>query len=366
MAKYNWTIDDIQERLNECIMLWDKEQDPDLKELYFRTGLNLRKFLEEQEDKNNEKLLNLYTSEKDVLNSVIPFWSLYQDFSRVNNTRIQNVSQLKQCSLTPKDILTFTHDFYKSLGSFFFNHFMKIFLRRNDHTMFLPPDAKVSYAGMTLYIPHNNEAFIQIYREYTINDIITSIHEYAHGTSYSINFLNLFAPHYFYTEIITAFFEMIGADFLSSTFGQENSTIIKATNHNTMVEIGKVTSHKIDLITAESLLPNGYQRNKDLKKVANELLELDSAKTEYLFSQENLDVDNYIMGYIIAMELYFIYLEDRDKALYILKKMLLQNAKSELDYFINIKKLGIIPNFHTLEYRNQLDQSVQKLTRKSS
>lgn len=366
MAKYNWNIDTIQERYHDCVMRWDKEDNPDLKALYFETGKCLKYYIESIENQTQTPLLELYNFEKDNLKEREFLWPLYQEFSQINPKAIPNTPKLKTSSLSPKDLLDLTHDFYKSLNSFFFGHFMQNFYRRNDHIKFTPQNINYKYDGVCIFIPHTNEAFIEIIRNYTLEDVVKVIHEYGHATGYSINFLNRFYPNLYYTEIISLFFELISADFLGNIFGQDKSTIIKAINHNTMSELAKITSFKIDLITAESLLPNGYNRNKDIKQTAQILLDLDSLKTEYLFADENLEISDYTIGYIIAIELYFIYLEDKDRALHILKKIILYNAKSELDYFKHLKRLGIIPNLHIQEYESMLQKDVATLSRKKS
>lgn len=366
MAKYNWTIDDITERFHECVNLWANEQDQNLKTLYFMTAKALKTYLDNKIQSPNLPLLSLYNFEKDNLQSINFLWPHIQEFSHINDQTISNVPLLKKVSLNPKDILTLTHDFYKSLNPFFFGNFMQNFYRKNDHICFLPQNDKSNIDGQTLFIPHRNEAFIEIFRCYTLNDVLTTFHEYGHATSYTINYLNRFDMHYLYNEIITLFLELIGADFLETQFGQNTATTLKAINHNTMIELGKITTNKIELIEAENILSNGYSKNKDLKRIARELLNLDSAKTEDLFNEENLEIVDYNIGYIIAIELYYIFLEDKDKALFILKKLLLQNAKSELEYFQNIKKLGIIPNLHTQDYYEYLQNEVLKLTQKKS
>ena len=240
---------------------------------------------------------------------------------------------------------------------------MKSFRMRKNHIRFVSQEQENNFAGISIYLPYRDEAFVEIVREHTINDIITTIHEYAHLTSYSINIFNKLSPNFYYTEIISLFFELIGADFLGTQFGIDKSTILKAENHNTMSEFADITSYKIDLITFESLFLQGYTKNKDIKLIGRDFLNLSSEKVNYLFKNENIEISDYVIGYIIALELYYIYLEDKEKAMFILKKMLLYSAKSKLDYYNNIKKLGIIPNQHIEKYVTTLKSDVLKLSR---
>jgi len=365
MAKYNWTNETIRERYMECIELWYKETNPTLKESYFRTARNLQNFLESKEEtKASFPLLESYNFEKENLSQREFLWSLYQEFAKVNSKPILNIPNLKNTTLSPKDILELTYDFYKGLDPFIFKHFMQNFHMRKDHIRFVNSQSNNDFAGINIVISHRCESFIEVVSENTINDVITTIHEYGHTTSYIINPFNKCTPNFYFTEVITLFFELIGADYLGKLFGNDESIILKADNHNTMSDFANITSNKIDLFIGESLLTNGYTKNEDLKNLAKELVNLDSEKLEDLFKNENVETDDYVIGYIIAIELYYIYLEDKDKAMYILKKMLLYKAKSELDYYNNLKRLGIIPNQHIHEYVTTLQSDVLTLSRK--
>lgn len=365
MAKYNWTNETIRERYMECIELWYKETNPTLKKSYFRTARNLQNFLEsKKETKPNFSLLESYNFEKENFSQREFLWEIYQEFAKVTKSPILNIPDLNNTSLSPKDILELTYDFYKSLDPFIFKHFMQHFHMRKDHIRFVNQKDNNDFSGINIVISHRNEAFIEVVSENTINDVITTIHEYGHLTSYTINPFNKCTPNFYYTEVITLFLELIGADYLGNLFGSDNSIILKADNHNTMSDFTNITSRKIDLFTCEELIPNGYTKNEDFKTIGKELLNLNFEEIKSLFTNENVEIDDYVIGYIVAIELYYIYLEDKDKAIYILKKMLLYKAKSELDYFNNLKRLGIIPNQHIHEYVTTLRSDVLTLSRK--
>ena len=81
----------------------------------------------------------------------------------------------------------------------------------------------------------------------------------------------------------------------------------------------------------------------------------------FLFS--GIAHEEYLASYMNAIELYMLYKENKDKALDTLKRIILLDEMNEEEYYSNIKKLGIIPNFSLRSFERDLQEESMKLER---
>ena len=368
MAKYNWTIDTLINRMKLIERLIEKETDEEQLFLLQTDYRNLQNHIDDYFDNTKEdmfKLLEGLQYLKDELTPMEFLWPDFQEFAQLTPKFIKSPT-LKRCNLSKNDLLSITHDFYKQLNSFFFGNFMKNFYRRNDHIVFRIHEENSLYVGETITLPSLKESFIEILREYTTEDVLTTIHEYSHATSTSINPYHLSSSKTLYTEIDTIFMELIASDYLDKLMKSFNAPIIKADKINEFSGNAETLCAQIDLIEAERQQKNGFRNNKHLKQIALEEYDIEPDEVEDILNFPQIHSSIYLTSFMFALELYKMYKEDQEKALYYLKKIILLDDLSEEQYYHSIKRFGIIPNLSTSEFYKECKSDVLRLTRKKS
>lgn len=369
MVKYNWTIDDLKAKYNLLLKMQEVEKDPEKLDLIIKDINYLYEYIMEFEDPQFEdtpKLLeNYYFSKEELLKRKF----LWGDISLFKEETCNSVTPspiLKNASFSKKDILDLTHDFYKTeLDKFFFHNFLKSFRQRYDHLIFTKEIDNKNCMGESFSILSLKEIFIRVLRNFNIEDVLTTIHEYSHATSVIISPTHVSDQNYTFCEIDSLFMEMIAADYLERIFKNGEATIAKANSHELQCCTADVIASKIDLIKAEDLFYNGcYTNNKMLKESAKKYCGLVSEEVDDIIQQGSLSYD-YTISYLFAVELYNLYKNDKEKALYILRKIIYLNCKSELEYYNELKRLGLIPNMNMREYHRDINENIRKLEKKS-
>ena len=366
MAKYSWNIEVIKDRIKYLQKQLELEKDHRKRKLYRYDIESLECYLDDFYDTDIEdrmKLLDGYDMVKNNLFKTPFIWNDIKEFKDITETPLIYIPNQPRSSLSKEDILNLTHDFYKSLNHEFFINFMKNFRRRFDHIAFrnpLPNKGK----GCALTFITTDEAFINIYRDFTLDDVFTTIHEYMHTTSNCINKYHLCRPKNLYMEIDTIFAELIAADYLESIFKNGDPSLIRAYEHGRYVCIADELSVKIELLEYEKALGHRFKNNKELKLAAKEHCDVLGEEIDELFTSPNFSGKDYIVSYMFALELYKIYLNDKEKALYLLKKIILLECRSPEEYYSNIKKLGLFPNLSSHELHKQFTDEALTLTRK--
>ena len=71
-----------------------------------------------------------------------------------------------------------------------------------------------------------------------------------------------------------------------------------------------------------------------------------------------------IISYLFSIELYYMYLNDKEKALDTLRQIINNDFNDMEQYYSNIKRLGLIPNQNILRFQNDLKREKETLSRK--
>ena len=132
--------------------------------------------------------------------------------------------------------------------------------------------------------------------------------------------------------------------------------------HLEYIDDAKKVKMILSLMEEEANLSEGFSSTKEMRKHLNHNLFTDDCFDDSFNFANNPD-EEYLASYMIAIELYMLYKEDKDKALDILKRIILLDDMSEEEYYSNIKKLGIIPNFSLRNYERCLQEESMKLER---
>lgn len=363
MKKYNWTIDTLYNRVDYLKALLDKANNK--KEITeIQTDIcRLENWILDFNDDTNYDMLGFLEIYQDFKDDFLPLKFLWNDYNYFfESSKSINVPflELKRNSLSTDDILSLTHDFYKSLNSSFYTNFMKNFDKRKKHIAFQPQD-NLEFCGETIVIKTTKEAFLTVGRYYTLEDFTTTVHKYSHATSFQINPNHLDHFKRSFTEIDSMFMELISSDYYKSLTNDNNATMVKTKIHNSYSLSSRDVALIISLIEKELERKEEFKCNKDIRQSLDEKRFL-SLELDDILLHSSIDLSIYLTSYLFAIELYNLYKEDKEKALYILKKIILLDNKDEQQYYSNIKELGIIPNLGLHEYQTNLQNEAEQIS----
>ena len=348
MVHFNWTIDQIRDRYNYLCHQYECGRiiEDDAKEKLIDDLAYLKSLLEEKElDYQTESLIERHHGVSEQLEDVDYLWGEIRDFSLCTKEDFPTVP-IKTCSLSRNDLLDLTHDFYKHcFDHFFFGNFMKNFYRRRDHILF-EPATEPTLKGESISINTTKETFLRVNRDYTCDDLITTVHEYMHATSFSINGDHFIFNKDIYAEIDPMFVELIACDYFETIFKDHKIDSLKVYLHKKLCKKAHDALHLINLYDSESE-KGTFQNNRDLRKAA---LECGITDLEKVFDSFDLVPT---IDYIFAVEFYYLYREDREKALNLLKKFIMMSFDDELKYYSELQKLGIYPNTNSRELHKE-------------
>ena len=82
---------------------------------------------------------------------------------------------------------------------------------------------------------------------------------------------------------------------------------------------------------------------------------------QYIINEVSENTEVEMVGYMFAIELYSLYQIDPEKALYLLKKIILLREENDYDYYQAIINMGIIPNENINKYTTQCTEICQTL-----
>ena len=275
--KYNWNQDNLAELLNNLLFFLKIEKKPsELLKIILDINNLLGWFIEENpyyidkfkiyekiNDAINVNINHLKNGKKEILANCNELCYLLLNFNP-NNTTKDNLCQkyeyekilvqensfliptykdyqettefisyprkIKNISLSKDDLLDLTHDFYKSLNSYFFHYFYKTFKDRY-HNFRFNNEENNEHDGYTLIYEYLNKIYINVTRYGNIGDFVTTVHEYAHATSYQIN-----SEHTLYNKILlneadSIFLELLATDYYYKITNDNSALYLKNNSH---------------------------------------------------------------------------------------------------------------------------------------
>lgn len=249
-------------------------------------------------------------------------------------------------------VLYYAKDFYLSLGGLFKKKGEEIFASKKIRLKFKKLRNNSEVYGITNPILGTNRYLIELGYNNSLNDYISLIHEIGHVISYSIN-----QEHqtdyrkYAFIETDTIFWELIGSDFLARELGLEKDALqINIDVFNDYCYTAKLLTAKMDILNlftekelrnrkeAKNFLVNKGYKKEDIKKIFSDGME------KYFC---------YVVSYLVAIELYFEYLKDKEKALKLLLEIIKLKGMSQSEYLNKLNELGIhighsLKNYYSL------------------
>lgn len=355
---YNWSIKDIKRQLRYFEHLQIKN--PGITDIEQGIIL-LNEFIETLQDQNTKKsidtesILDAFTDETKYL--------LSRDFSLKHCQKLCNLTtgvnvfqENRKLDYTKDELLSIVHDFFRdAVGGNLFELFLKDFNIRYTHVRF-NSDSKI--VGQNFYIPIIEESYIEAQFNKDFFDIADLAHEYGHGIHFRGNFkqqlLSKVDP---FGEVISTFFELLAYHWFSSTALAREAIITNGNIWNEYLNDAIKLANEIELIR---FYQNSCSKNiRHLRSMAQKQYQISKEKFDYLFQNHNSKNLSYIFSLTIAIELLYIYKQDRDKAFYIINKIFAIKVINSQVIFNEFKKLGVYPNAHVVEYEQELKRELK-------
>lgn len=262
-----------------------------------------------------------YSGDLDFKNNFLKEYTYYipyiEDFAK---TSLLEENMSSSIYIPLKSQLDFLNDFFSNTIPEWKKLFDNIYKERKKNL-------KVSSSGnYSVYLSSIDYSYISINRNMMIEDLFNLVHEYTHTIVDRINYRFSYNSHYPFIELPSMCMEIISALYMMDYYLDIRNDV-----QEYLKEIFNIVI--------------GYARNivdisNNIKSGANE-------------EQSLLHDMTYVIPFIHIFELFYLYLEDKEKWFYTLNKII--NMPVSNNYLDEMKKLGLTPNKDLDRYISDLN-----------
>lgn len=303
----------------------------------------------------NVDLMELLSDDLNSYKFYRTFYSLIEKFviSGYSLEELDFCTKYTKATLSNDKTFSIVKSFFEEQGKFFHSGFSEFEEEASDHLEFINPCANTD--GEMVYLKSTGDAFLFIPDNKDFTKIMILTHEIEHAIDSFKN--ELFYENTLIREVSAIFMEMIAGDYVAHKYGFiQDSYQRKLSLHYIIKEQASIVIDKMDML--EIIFNNQNLNQDDLFK----LLEEEGYSKECIeFLAENTIMQDfyYLIPQLIAIELYFIYIEkDKQLALNILEDIIL-NA-SDYSIFDILKKYEIKLCKNVEKYEKMLLSKVKK------
>ena len=260
--------------------------------------------------------------------------------------------KFREYSISNKDALDLAREFYSKQDPFF-SECVEDYVKEdaNDHLEFIEPNDNTD--GEMLFVESTGDAFVIVPDHKNMTKVSILVHELEHVIDCFNN------PKFYKNRIIrecaSMFMELVSTNYIGNVLNIKNDP-----------ELRRLTIHYIVKREADFL----FFKNQILY-LGNKYKELNSkglnriikyyGYTDYDISKLNetclINDYYYQISYLIAIELYNIYIVDKDKALYILKDIIMNGNDSNI--LEVLKRHNIELNNSVIDYEEELSNKLK-------
>lgn len=366
--KYNWNKKDLLKVKSKLISIIDEEEDNE-KRKYMSTILaNMEEYI--QFDNSNKDNCGIDFNEEleDIQDDIVIYGGYYSLVSRFFNgvnpfrkqiysieDRLESVIKLNQSfgkiskiKISNDRAFSLVDQFYKSYFPNLYPPFTQAYNQRFNSVRFVRNVSKKSVAD-SVYFDVVRRYFLNITRTKDLSKLYNLIHEYGHITSAIINPVPRNSENIFFTEVESFFPEMVSR---YENIGEFDINHVLFEDYTTLINFLEASTN----IQLHSPLVNlwdecGKKVNKTFFSAADEYYDSDQYMIGKILDTKIYDDGDYIISYMIAIELLQIYKKDKKLALEIFEEIIRFPNPEELQEFIE-SKLNLGSNLK--EYTSEL------------
>lgn len=356
MKYNNWNKRQLNEQLNLSYDLFNISQTEDFAHAIYTLNSLLSNSpnifpLEQGFDKQVE-------NDQDEIKNNKLFIPSIETFSKLNDMYKKSTIGMLTDRYIPKNILlSYTHDFYHSIDKDLAKYFDKVFKERHNNLRITNKDKAGYDHNYSYYIPTLKYGYINLHTTDTIADFTGLIHEYAHIIAEQIKFRSD-NSNYPFVELLPLLMEEIATHEIAEEFEDldQDCANKSALLTKTVLNYSKELISQIDFY---NIVDSGLDR-KDFIELFREHSNNTIKKSNKIFNISIKEKLTYVIPYLVMVELYYMYYDDPDKALFILKKLL---EMDETDNYLSyLYDSGIHLNEHTKDFVKTQNKRI-KLTR---
>lgn len=264
---------------------------------------------------------------------------MYVDGSKYN-------IKYNKINISEQDAIDISEDFFHECGPFFSKPFHLFKDKAKHHLKFISPARQSE--GEIYYLPGIDDFYLFVPRYNNLSRASILIHEIEHYIDLCIRYD--FHRQHLIRECSAIFMEMIGCDWIADKLKLSKDGIKRRFQIHSNVK----SDYRYLYFKNQALhiIERNYNMSdEDLIKRLDEygFSEFDLA----LFSRESLVQDYYYqISYLIATELYVLYQIDKERALYILKHIIINGTDQNI--FEILKQFGIQLNRNIHAYEKDM------------
>ncbi len=283
-----------------------------------------------------------------LYSSYFPFIRRFRDMMDGTDVALQDDLQVFKTS--QDGIVTLTTDFYHQYKGIFSSTYDSLADNFRNRLLFRKPSQDEKYGGNTYSVYRTTEVFIDCIKSNNVQDYISLIHESSHGITCKLNQDIMWDWNkYCLIEVDSLFFEMIGTDYASKLVGvQKDGVKTKIATFKDHLYSAGIICSKIDAY--KQLSKKDLRNRRTISKFYKQEIGYDKDLTFDAMYSRIQEYMHYVISYLVAIELYMIYIKDQEKALDLLHKIIMLKNFDNKGYLLNIKSLGINPGENVKNY----------------
>jgi len=292
---------------------------------------------------------------KDDIEWINKYPDFYNHFVNFANYRPMLPKEIEMAELNyrPGIPMGEVHDFYNHLGGEWQKRFNHVYKERHNNFRIH------GLRSYNVFLPGNKYSYMNLGENVEISTFIDLAHEYAHAITDSMIFRDYEDDgNYPFIELAPQFFELAFGDWISNSF--EGLDIPVAEERLLTIQNDAIYAEAIVNFTRYivSIMEDGVNLPTTVAKAIDDIskrLEITKKEARRSIANSKKEELIYLIPYLTAIELYYIYSQDEKEALNILKKIVMMEPRERYEEYL--RSLGININEHSDEY-------VQKVLKK--
>lgn len=362
---YSWNIDDLQKLLRKYKRKAQTTSDVNLQLEYESTVNNILDVIDYYNDMTSTSSFYIprsFTVERNLHREIVKddigkirlyssYFPLIKEFrDEMDGTNVTFQDNLQRIKTTQSGIVTVTSEFYHQFKGIFSDTYDTLASTFRDRLYFRKPTREERYGGNTYSIYGTSEVFIDSVKANSVQDYVSLIHESSHGITCKLNQGIMWDWNkYCLIEVDSLFFEMIGTGFAAKLNHVENDGV------KTKIATFKDHLYSADIICSkmemyEKLSNRELENKRRVSSFYKQEIGYDKRLTADAMYSRIQEYMHYVISYLIAIELYMIFIQDQDKALDLLYKIIMFKSLDNKGYLDNVRKLGINPGENVKRY----------------
>lgn len=352
---YNWSIKNIKEARKKLLVIKENETSIDKKSYIDVILDSLNDYIEEEKGKrlveevDYNGRLAIIAQELDSYSSYYSLISLFYNITSTFRDRVdliddalekklgleQSYGVLTGARISNDRALSLTDDFYKKFAPNLYPVFSQAFKQRKNSIRFVKSLGGEREAD-SVYFDIIKRYFLNITRTDDISKLYNIIHEYGHIISAMINPKAIYlTPNLMYTEVASMFPEMVSRYENIGNFDKAHVCF------EDFVTLTGLMGSSINLSLHAPFINLWREHNFNVDETF-----FDEAEEYYDFDQEMVDdaldtyisdEGDYIISYLVAIELLNLYKRDKNKALKIFEEIMKVPYNEDLHAFVGSK-----------------------------